>query len=386
MKPSYVWLLCLSMLGCAGRMISSDGGGGTDSGPPGVDSGPRVDAGGGRDAGPPRDAGTDAGFDACACPAYPTVCSAPAVDVPAFTPDATDVATQLFDVIACAGSTLDLAIYQAEWDCIGGALQAALAADPDLTLRVVVDDRECPTASCFVDALTPAGRVTVVRDARTALMHHKFAIADGTRLWVNSGNFTRRSFCTDLNNSIVIEEPAIVARYQTVFDRMYTLMEFGPVAAEGGTTSGIYTVYFSPETPTSMAPEWLNAMVAAIGTATTSVDLMIFAWTRTEISDALIAAHMRGVTVRALVAPSYANDVPAQALLAAGADVRVASVHSKVMIIDGTTVITGSANWSENAWSNNENSLWIADGAVGTAFIAEFDAHYAGAPAAMPVP
>ena len=119
MKATYLWLLCVPLLGCAGRMISSDGGGGTDSGPPVIDAGPRVDAGG-RDAGPPRDAGTDAGFDPCACPEYPTACVAPAADVPAFTPDAIDVGTQLFGVIACAGSTLDLAVYQADWDCIGG--------------------------------------------------------------------------------------------------------------------------------------------------------------------------------------------------------------------------------------------------------------------------
>ena len=128
-------------------------------------------------------------------------------------------------------------------------------------------------------------------------------------------------------------------------------------------------------------------MIASIEGATSSVEVMIFAWTRTEISDALVAAAARGVTVRGLVAPSYADDAPAQALLAAGVDIRVASVHSKVMIIDGATVVTGSANWSENAWSNNENSLWIADGAVAGAYLAHFDGVYAGAdPVEAPAP
>ncbi len=347
-----------------------------------------------RDAGPPRDAadlfdagsdaGTDAGPPGCACPTLPATCTAPAPGVPAFTPDATDAAGQLFDVIACANSTLQIAIYEAEWECIQSALQTALDADPDLTVELVVDDRQCAVGSCFADALTPSDRVTVVRDMRGGLMHHKWAIADGERVWVGSSNFTIRSFCRDLNNSLVIDEPTIVARYAEVFDRMFTRAEFGPVAPEGGVTGGAYTVYFSPESPSSMPPAWMNAMVAAIDGATTSVEVMIFAWTRTEISDALVAAHARGVTIRGLVAGSYANDAPAQALRAAGVDIRVASVHSKVMIVDTTTVVTGSANWSENAWSNNENSLWINDPVVATAYLANFESVYAGASAVTP--
>ena len=339
----------------------------------------------GRDAGP-SDAGSDAGPSGCVCPALPVACTAPAADQPAFTPDATEVATQLFDVIACADSTLQIAIYEAEWGCIQGALQAALDADPDLTIELVVDNRQCAVGSCFADLLTPSERVTVVRDMRSGLMHHKYAIADGTRLWVGSTNFTERSFCRDLNNAIVIEEADIVARYAAVFDRMFRLEEFGPVAPEGGTAAGLYTVYFSPESPSSTPPAWMNAMVAAIDAATASVDLMVFAWTRTEISDALVAAHARGVTVRGLVAGSYADDAPAQALLVAGVDIRVASVHSKVMIIDGETVITGSANWSENAWSNNESSLWIHDTATANAYLADFEPVYAEASAVAPAP
>jgi len=380
-------LLCLSA--CSGRSI-----GGTDAGvdgaAPGVDSGtpPGVDAGG-RDAGGPAiDAGTDAAVPGCSCPTLPTTCSPPTPGVAAFTPDATDVATQLFDVIACADSTLQIAIYEAEWECIQNALQAALDADPDLLLEVVVDDRQCAPGTCFVDELEPASRVTIVRDARGGLMHHKWVIADGERLWVGSGNFTIRSYCSDLNNSIVIEEPAIVGRYGEVFERMFELGDFSPVAAEGGATGGPYTVYFSPESPSARAPLWFNEMLRVITEATTSVEVMIFAWTRTEISDALVAAAASGVTVRGLVAGSYADDAPAQALLAAGIDIRVASVHSKIMIVDGATVITGSANWSENAWSNNENSLWIADPGVATAYLSNFEAVYAGAspvePVAMP--
>lgn len=367
--------------------MGSGGDAGTDAAAP-ADGGAPVDAGSGTDGAiPPADAGTDAGGPTgCACPPLPASCPPPAPLTPAFAPDATAIGAQLLGVVACADTTLRLAIYEATWDCLRDRLQAAIDRDPDLVVEIVVDDRECPVGSCFVDELTPADRVTVRRDDRSGLMHHKVAIADDDLLWVGSTNFTSRSFCSDLNDALVIDDAAIVARYGAVFDRMFDLGEFGPVAPEGATTSGPYSVWFSPESPTSAAPGWLSAMIEAIGAATTSVEVMIFAWTRTEISDALVAAAARGVAVRALVASSYADDAPAQALLAAGIDVRTATVHSKVMILDGATVVTGSANWSENAWSNDENSLWVTDPGVAAAYRARFDGLFAGAEPAMRMP
>ncbi len=364
-------------------MIGS-GDAGSDAGPrPGIDAGPPIGSGdagltSGTDAGPIPDAGApDAGEAPCTCPAFPTACATPTADAPAFTPDAEASLGQLFDLVACASSTLRLAVYEGDWDCLSGALNLALAQNPSLTIELVVDDDRCAPGDCFADALVPAERVTVIRDMRAGLMHHKFAIADDARVWVGSANFSRRSFCQDLNNSLVIEQPTIVARYGEVFDRMFDAAGFGPVAPEGPTAGGAYTVYFSPETPASAQPAWMLDMVGAIEAATTSIEVMIFAWTRTEISDALLAASTRGVTVRTLVSPLFAGDAPAQALVAAGLEVREGPVHSKVLVIDGQTVITGSANWSMNAWSNNENSLWIRTPSVAAAYRADFEAAYA---------
>ena len=366
---------------CGGRSVGGDAGGGSDAGPgvdsgmPGVDSGmPGVDSGPGVDAGPP-----DAGPPPCACPAFPASCTAPAANAPTFTPDAEAMVSQLFDVIACADTTLRIAVYEADWDCIANAIDTQLARDPDLVVEIVVDDDICAIGSCFADTLTPADRVTVVRDNRSGFMHHKFVIADDARLWVSSANFTYNSFCGDHNDAIVVEQPEIVARYGAIFTRMFVDNQFGPVSAEGATTGGDHTVYFSPESPVASPPEWFNQMVTTIEAATTSIDIMTNAWTRTEISDAVIAALGRGVLVRAVVSHLYADDAPAQALLAAGIDIRRDNIHDKVLIVDGTTVVTGSANWSANAWSNNENSLWITNPSVAAAFQAEFDLVYGAA-------
>jgi phosphatidylserine/phosphatidylglycerophosphate/cardiolipin synthase-like enzyme len=88
---------------------------------------------------------------------------------------------------------------------------------------------------------------------------------------------------------------------------------------------------------------------------------------------------MRGVRVRGVVAGSAAIDPPSMRMIAAGIPIRIGLVHSKLMVIDARTVITGSANWTAASWANNENSLWIRDATIGTAYGTDFDRVYAAA-------
>jgi phosphatidylserine/phosphatidylglycerophosphate/cardiolipin synthase-like enzyme len=310
----------------------------------------------------------------CVCPGLPA-CSGVIADTPAFTPEGTAYVDQLFQVIACADSTLDAAIYQTTYDCVVDALETKLAADTDLVVRLIIDDDMCPVGAggvrdCPLSRIESNPRVTIVDDARSSLMHHKFMIADGSHVWVGSGNMTYSSFCTDMNNAIVVDQAEIIAGYQAAFDQMFG-GDFSPQPVGTPVTGGAYTLYTSPRTPISSPSPWFDALVAAIGDATTVVEVMTSAWTRTEVSDALIAARGRGVMVRALVRSSYVDDAPAQALIAAGIDVRHGNVHSKVAIIDDHLVVTGSPNWSMNAWSNSEASLFIDDASIAGAYSAE---------------
>ncbi|MAC26241.1 MAG: hypothetical protein CMH59_07160 [Myxococcales bacterium] len=389
-------LLALALL-ALGACGDDDGPGPTGDAGPGVDASAPFDGGGGEadaatepDAGAPADAapdgGTDAGMDAgppCACPTLPTTCTGP-VAGPVFSPEDPAFGEQLMEVLACADESLHMALYLPGWDCIGDALADKLEADEDIVMEIVVDDDQCPTFGGTRDCDMLRGiadhpRVTIVDDDRSALMHHKYIVADGTSVWVSSANMTEDSFCEDLNNSVVIDDATIVGRFEEVFQRMFTDGSFGPVEPEGVTESAPYRLYFSPESPISSPSGWFTALTDAIAEAETSVDVMIFALTRGEISEALVAAHERGVEVRVLSSFRFGGEAAIQTLQDAGIDARVADVHHKVMILDGETVATGSANWSMNAWSNSENSLWIADADVASAFTDELDRVWATA-------
>lgn len=386
-RMAWVWLGTATLvIGCAGRMIGGGHDGGSDGSIGPSDAGVDAALDAGTDAGSLPDAGPpDSGPPPCGCAPFPAACAAPVANVPAFTPDADAMLGQLFDVIACADTTLQIAMYEAEWPCLGNALQTALDRDPDLTIQVVTDDDRCAVGSCIFDAL-PSARVTVVRDTpRTSYMHHKFVVADGARAWIGSANFSERSFCVDHNNSIVVDQTEIVDAYEALFTQLFSL-SFGPVTRDP-IAAAPYTLYVSPESPTTMPADWQNDIIAALDAAGAGarIDVMMNAWTVVEFATAIVGAHDRGATVRALVSNVYADDAPAQALLAAGIEVRRGNIHDKLVVIDDV-VFTGSANWSENARTNNESVLRMDDAAVAAAYRAEMDAVFPSARTVDPVP
>jgi len=245
----------------------------------------------------------------------------------------------------------------------------------------VVDDAACPrvngTLMCAFARLDGNPRVTIVSDNRTELMHHKYMVVDGARLWVGSANLSFRSFCIDANNGIIVDDPAIVGAYESEFQRMFTQGSFGPIATTAPTVSGAYTAYMSPRAPVTTAPAWHRDLIAAINAATTTIDFEMSVWTRTDIGNALVAAHQRGVRVRGAVDTLTATNAVVQTVRAAGVPLRTGNVHSKVLIVDGRTVFAGSANWTFSAWANNENVLAVSDPAVATRYTTDFETVYA---------
>jgi hypothetical protein len=150
-----------------------------------------------------------------------------------------------------------MALYQANSSCFVDVVLARLAAVPALRVRIVTDDEQCPVVmgarSCALSRLEGHPRVQIIDDGRTTLMHHKFIIADGARIWVASANMTRQSFCTDENNAIVIEDAPTIATYSAEFRRMFETRMFGPIAPEAEPSPAArFAVYFSPRSPSTM--------------------------------------------------------------------------------------------------------------------------------------
>lgn len=115
-----------------------------------------------------------------------------------------------------------------------------------------------------------------------------------------------------------------------------------------------------------------------IGRANSTIHILIYSFTLDSVSEALIAAHSRGVEVMVVFEKSQITEYSEyQTLRAAGVPVRNDTnsklIHHKVMIVDGIIVLTGSFNWSKSAQEyNNENLIIIRSRYIATTYEEEF--------------
>jgi phosphatidylserine/phosphatidylglycerophosphate/cardiolipin synthase-like enzyme len=126
----------------------------------------------------------------------------------------------------------------------------------------------------------------------------------------------------------------------------------------------------------------LEAALADLDRARTSIDLATFDFDIAAVTDALIRAQKRGVAVRVIIDSENLDtpEVAAQAgrLQAAGIlvrfDRREPFMHDKFLVVDGAVVWTGSWNGTANdTFRNNNNMLRFASTTIAAAYTYEFD-------------
>lgn len=134
--------------------------------------------------------------------------------------------------------------------------------------------------------------------------------------------------------------------------------EAGVVAAPQPLAATVQ-VYFSPHGGCT------EAVVAAVDAAKRSVLVQAYSFTSVPIARALKAAKERGVDVRVILDKSQRSEryTSADFLVNAGIpvwiDEKPAIAHSKVMVIDGGTVVTGSFNFTKAAENANVENLLV---------------------------
>ena len=118
-------------------------------------------------------------------------------------------------------------------------------------------------------------------------------------------------------------------------------------------------VYFSPNGGAAAA------IIKEISAARTEILMQAYSFTSTSIAKALIEAHKRGVKVQAILDKSQRSERYSSAAFLANSgiptfiDAEHAIAHSKIMVMDGTTVITGSYNFTRAAEEKNAENLLI---------------------------
>lgn len=124
-------------------------------------------------------------------------------------------------------------------------------------------------------------------------------------------------------------------------------------------TNIMYDVCFTPN------PKCLSLIVKQIETAKTSILVQAYSFTDPLIGQALVNAKQRGVSVKILLDKSNKKGKYSQISFMKKAQIPTlidpcsGIAHNKVMIIDAQTVITGSYNFSHNAYARNAENVLV---------------------------
>jgi phosphatidylserine/phosphatidylglycerophosphate/cardiolipin synthase-like enzyme len=289
----------------------------------------------------------------------------------------------LAQAINAARGTLDIAAFEFNNPVLTTAVLDAHRRG--VRVRMVADDEhgiedEDSTYGQFIDAGIP-----VVDDSRTALMHNKFMIIDGSVVWTGSWNYTVNDTYRNNNNAIALRSRRAVQSYQAEFNEMFERKEFGPRSSIGNGAN-----FNQDGTPVRIlfAPEdnVVGAMVEELDKADTVIRFMTFSFTVDSIAETIQSRAAEGVQVQGIFETTGSETAFSELtpLFCAGLVVRQDGngfiLHHKVFIVDDDTVITGSFNISDSATrSNDENLVVIQDPVLAAQYIAEFDRRWAEA-------
>ena len=299
--------------------------------------------------------------------------------------DPNDPAHAVCGYIDAAKQTIDVAGFEVDNKLITEAL--VKATQRGVRVRLVTD-------TDYINEYGPktlaAAGVPVVDDKRSALMHNKFMVFDGTAVWGGSMNFTENCAYRNNNNGIYLAIPELAANYSTKFKWMFEDKKFGgKPSADSRIPNPIVKMpdgtiienYFATH------DRCAEHLIGVIRETKQTLDFMAFSFTHKDIGKAVSDRAAAGVKVRGVfektqAAGGFSEYGRFQSLgLSVYLDANPRNMHHKVMVFDTTTTVTGSFNFSSNAdKSNDENMLIIRNNAgIAKQFEAEFERVYGAA-------
>ena len=223
-------------------------------------------------------------------------------------------------------------------------------------------------ASCALYSSTlfhPAKIITADR-RKSGLMHNKFCVL-GDTVFTGSLNPTERNI-KQANNLLVIHSRYVADLYRDEYDELQQ-GTFG-----GGDVAKYSQVILNNQSVgVRFCPEdhCKKAVLDALSSATSSIIFALNAFTDKDVAAILIA---RNRTIRVYGVIDTVQTTPISDTLPGR---KRKNIHDKFFVIDGRTVITGSANPSGNGYfHNDENIVFLDDPVLATQYTAEINRLY----------
>ncbi len=255
----------------------------------------------------------------------------------------------------------------------------------------------------------------------SGLMHHKFVVIDNRLVLLGSANFTLSDLHGDFvtpnsignnNNLVKIDNKEVANAFTKEFNLMWGDGPGGKPDSLFGTKKPQRKVFyvvvndaqvrikFSPERQNVLWEQTTNGLIGTVlSGAHKAIDMALFVFSDPLLSNILEVEQQRGVQIRALVDPNFAYRKYSSTLDMWGfvssqtcklgdrhpwkqplknvgvPDLATGDLlHHKFSIVDYSTVVTGSHNWSNAAnYSNDEALVVIQHPMVAQHFQREFD-------------
>ncbi len=268
-----------------------------------------------------------------------------------------DLRTTIVKAIETAQDTIVMAVYSLNDNKIIKALKAK--ADAGVEVYVVVDIKASPQAH---KALGP--NVTTIRRSSAGLMHLKILLVDSKQVWVGSANMGYESLRIHGNLMIAMENEPL-AKCLDKFLR--DMPDAGPITqacaaplrfAQEGQDGDLWMLPDSKQA--------LKTLLGLLNNAQESIEVAMFTWTHPAITDAIIAAKMRGVKVTVVIDSNQGAGSGSEAvekLRSSGVTTYLSRgeglLHYKMAIIDEATLVIGSANWTRSAFTRNDDCFVV---------------------------
>lgn len=290
--------------------------------------------------------------------------------------------TRLVQFIDATTTTLDIAAYDFDLQSVADAM--ARAASRKVRVRMVTDSDTIANAKDAriqgaLRIVRNAG-IPIVEDNRRAIMHDKFAVADGAHVLTGSWNFTEGDTYRLDNHQVIIRNAQIAANYTREFEEMFTRKKFGPNKAKDIPNPVVVIDGATIETLFASANDPSAALIKHVQGATRTIDFLAFSFTHDRLGDAVRTRGASGVKVRGVFEKTGSETKYSEfrRMREGGLDVlqdgNPGLMHHKLVVIDGTVTAFGSFNFSDNAASDNdENLVIVTDPAFARAFTAEVD-------------
>ena len=274
----------------------------------------------------------------------------------------TQACKDLISNINSAKSAIDFAIYGInKQDAIFAALTKAQKRG--VKIRWIVDNNsetlDFYPATLKLEKAIPTYKFNQ-QTSRKALMHNKFFVFDGQKVWSGSANITDTDFSLfNANYAVLINSKQIANIYTNKFNEMYGESSKAPINAQ----NKYLNVKFSPDDKIIT-----TQLIPLIDSAKSYIYMPIFFLTHKELSKHLIQAKKRGVDVRVIIDATCAHQKFSihKKLRSAGIKVKTENkagkMHMKALIIDDKYCALGSMNFSKSGEDKNaENMIIIKD-------------------------